>query len=90
MLQAFNASGWRLAQSTLVNGIKRWLAGFAKARSTSKTDVATGRTTWINTFRARSDKVIAIGRIMLAIGSFYIAWLDLHIRQARPISSSRS
>jgi signal transduction histidine kinase len=83
MLQAFNASGWRLAQSTLVNGVKRWLAGFAKARSTSQTDVATGRTTWINTFRARSDKVIAIGRIMLAIGSFYIAWLD----SAHPPSS---
>lgn len=35
-----------------------------------------GRTTWINTFRARSDRVIAIGRILLAIGSLYITWLD--------------
>ena len=42
----------------------------------SQRDVALGRTTWINTFRARSDRVIAIGRILLAIGSFYIAWLD--------------
>lgn len=38
-------------------------------------DAANGRTTWINTHRARADKVIAIGRIMSAIGSISIAWL---------------
>lgn len=39
-------------------------------------DLLSGRMVWTNTFRARSDKVIAIGRIMLAAGSIWIAWLD--------------
>jgi signal transduction histidine kinase len=53
--------------------IFRW--PFAQRRA-AHPDVALGRTTWINTFRARTDRVIAIGRILLALGSFYIAWLD--------------
>jgi signal transduction histidine kinase len=51
-------------------------SGAFKSRHAGSRDVALGRTTWINTFRARSDRVIAIGRILLVIGSFYIAWLD--------------
>ncbi|KSV70543.1 sensor histidine kinase [Ensifer adhaerens] len=39
-------------------------------------DQASGRKVWTNTFRARSDKVIAVGRILLALGSVWIAWLD--------------
>lgn len=50
--------------------------GLARSRRIGQRDVAMGRATWINTFRARSDRVIAIGRILLAIGSFYIARLD--------------
>ncbi|TPL32273.1 sensor histidine kinase [Mesorhizobium sp. B2-4-1] len=42
----------------------------------SRENVVVGQRTWINTFRARSDRVIAAGRVMLAIGSLYIAWLD--------------
>jgi signal transduction histidine kinase len=54
------------------------IAPFAasKPRHAGPLDAALGRATLINTFRARSDRVIAIGRILLAIGSFYIAWLD--------------
>ena len=39
-------------------------------------DQASGLKVWTNTFRARSDKVIAVGRILLALGSVWIAWLD--------------
>ncbi|WP_457584452.1 sensor histidine kinase [Ensifer canadensis] len=44
--------------------------------TTYDADAVSGRTTWINTHRARADKVIAIGRIMSVIGSISIAWLD--------------
>lgn len=35
-----------------------------------------GGTTWLTTFRARADRVVAIARIILAVGSLYIAWID--------------
>lgn len=39
-------------------------------------DNTLSRITWFNTFRARSDRVIAIGRIILVLGGLYIVWLD--------------
>ncbi|WP_104665995.1 sensor histidine kinase [Ensifer adhaerens] len=45
-------------------------------RSAIDGDQASGRKVWANTFRARSDKVIAVGRILLAAGSVWIVWLD--------------
>ncbi len=74
--RAFNPFGWRLAHRRPAVDAKPWPNVLIKARSPGEEDLATGRKTWINTFRARSDKVIAVGRIMLAIGSLCIAWLD--------------
>ncbi|WP_245449203.1 sensor histidine kinase [Ensifer sp. NM-2] len=51
--------------------------------NTCDADAARGRTTWINTHRARADKVIAIGRIMSVIASLSIAWLGA-MHQPRP------
>ncbi|WP_018184311.1 sensor histidine kinase [Kaistia granuli] len=67
--------GWRLPKRRFL-AAKIWPGNLATWRLASQQDAVTGRTTWINTFRARSDRVIAIGRILLAFGSFYIVWLD--------------
>jgi signal transduction histidine kinase len=45
-------------------------------RSASEQDIVSAREVWTNTFRARSDKVIAVSRIVLAAGCIWIAWLD--------------
>ncbi|WEX75595.1 sensor histidine kinase [Sinorhizobium numidicum] len=53
-------------------------------RTGQELDLAAGRKVWMNTFRARADKVIAAGRILLAIGSLCIAWLDSTHRPTPP------
>ncbi|WP_018237867.1 sensor histidine kinase [Ensifer sp. BR816] len=68
--RAFNLDQWRMA-----------LKAIAEKRGTTTVTESTlataiNRQTWINTFRARSDGVIAIARIVLAIGSLWITWLD--------------
>jgi signal transduction histidine kinase len=67
-LAGLNPLGWRFPTREFLR--------LARLPRAGQRDVAMGRATWINTFRARSDRVIAIGRILLAIGSFYIARLD--------------
>ncbi|TCU15276.1 sensor histidine kinase [Rhizobium sullae] len=44
--------------------------------TTDEADAPSRQTTWINTHRAGADKVIAIGRVMSAIGSVFLSWLD--------------
>ncbi|WP_042778387.1 sensor histidine kinase [Sinorhizobium fredii] len=73
--RAFDLSNWRYMSDPLDHAM-RSIRARTHARFQSEPGVAIGRKTWINTFRARSDKVIAIGRIMAAIGSLVIAWLE--------------
>ncbi|BCP53002.1 two-component sensor histidine kinase [Kaistia sp. 32K] len=76
MLRSFHPLAWLLPTPSSPSAVG--------SRLQNPPDIARGRTTWINTFRARSDRVIAIGRILLAIGSFYIAWLDAKHPPASP------
>ncbi|MEY9200494.1 sensor histidine kinase [Sinorhizobium sp. CCBAU 05631] len=63
--------------------MKYWASAISTVRAENGLAPATNRQTWINTFRARSDAVIAIARIVLAIGSLWITWLDAAIWPAR-------
>jgi signal transduction histidine kinase len=50
--------------------------GTMSSSPTTEQEVQLDRKVWANTFRARSDKVIALGRVMLAAGCVGIAGLD--------------
>ncbi|MET4690377.1 signal transduction histidine kinase [Sinorhizobium fredii] len=63
--------------------VKRRAPAISTVKAEHGLATATNRQTWINTFRARSDGVIAIARIVLAIGSLWITWLDAAIRPSR-------
>ncbi len=63
--------------------MKPWSSAISTARVENGLVKGTDRRTWINTFRARSDGVIAIARIVVAIGSLWIIWLDAAVRPPR-------
>ncbi|XEN29538.1 signal transduction histidine kinase [Ensifer sp. WSM1721] len=73
---AFDLSNWRPFLSGPLDSIRLWFRTLAHGRFESDQGAAIGRKTWINTFRARSDKVIAIGRVMAAVGSLFIVQLE--------------
>ncbi|MCZ4093965.1 sensor histidine kinase [Sinorhizobium psoraleae] len=80
---AFSPRQWFVTLKEWTVAVKRWAAAISTAASQGGLATATGRQTWMNTFRARSDGVIAIARIVLAIGSLWVTWLDATIQPVR-------
>ncbi|WP_164856601.1 sensor histidine kinase [Sinorhizobium meliloti] len=77
--RGFNLRKWY----TTLKGRMAAETGWAAALFEGAPAIATSRQTWMNTFRARSDSVIAVARILLAIGSLWITWIDATIRPGR-------
>ncbi len=84
--RGFNLRKWY----TTLKGRMAAETGWAAALFEGAPAIATSRQTWMNTFRARSDSVIAVARILLAIGSLWITWVDATIRPGARTSSSGS